>query len=178
MRKFIKVIETIFYILACAICCLLFASFFNRCYADEGFIGYGVGIFNDADIFLGQNKYLDLGYRKNVWNGIYWQNKGGYWGEGGTDQTRFNGFFASSGVGLEVDLQPFELRGGGALAAISNPDSQLGTIFPQFNEDISLGLRDKKGDGIALQYNHISCASFCSPNQGRDFIILELSEKW
>lgn len=145
--------------------------------ADEGFVGYGLGILHGADDFLGQSKYIDLGYRADMWNGIYWQTKIGGWGEGGPDLTRKGGGFTSTGIGLEVDLQPVELRGGGALALITTPDSQLGGYF-QFNEDISVGLRDKHGNGIALQYNHISCGTLCSPNLGRDFMILELSEKW
>ena len=155
----------------------LICLFSINCFGDEAFVGYGVGILHGADTFLGQTKYLDVGYRDFIWEGLYWQNKIGGIGEGSPDQTRSGGGFVSSGVGVEVDLRPIELRGGGALAAITNPDSQLGGYF-QFNEDVSLGLRDKKGDGLALQYNHISCATFCSPNMGRDFILLELSQKW
>lgn len=149
----------------------------NVAVADEGFVGYGLGILRGADTFLGQTKYLNLGYREFMWEGLYWQNKLGALGEGGPDQTRRGGVYFASGLGLEVDLQPIELRGGGSLAGITSPDSQLGGYF-EFNEDVSLGLRDKKGSGIALQYNHLSCASFCSPNLGRDFVILELSQKW
>ena len=85
--------------------------------------------------------------------------------------------FISSGLGLNVDLQPLEIRGGGALSLITNPDVQLGGVF-QFNEDISVGLRDIKGNAIALVYNHFSCGSFCSPNLGKDSVSLELSEVW
>jgi Lipid A 3-O-deacylase (PagL) len=146
--------------------------------ADEGFIGYGLGVFHDADEHLGQNKYLELGLREDIWQGIYWQYKGGFWGEGSTDPTRKAGFWVSTGPGFEVDLNPVEFRSGWGLAAISNPDSQLGSYFPQFNGEIYLGLRDKKGDGVGFQYEHISCATFCNPNQGRDFVILQLSQKW
>lgn len=145
--------------------------------ADEGFVGYGLGVFHGADDFLGQSKYINLGYRADLGAGIYWQTKVGAWGEGGPDLTRKGGGFGSTGVGLEIDLQPIELRGGGALATITTPDSQLGGYF-QFNENMAVGLRDKRGAGIAVEYDHISCGSLCSPNLGRDFIILELSEKW
>ncbi len=154
---------------------LLFLSSISN--ADEAFVGYGLGVFHGADTFLGQTKYLDLGYREFIWEGIYWQNKFGGIGEGSPDLTRKGGGWASTGFGIEVDLSPVELRGGGALAAITTPDSQLGGYL-QMNEDMSLGLRDKKGDGVAFQYNHLSCGSFCSPNLGRDFVIFELSEKW
>jgi hypothetical protein len=146
-------------------------------HADEAFVGYGVGIFRGADQFLGQTKYAELGYRDFLYEGLYWQNKLGFVGEGSADTTRKSGGWASSGLGLETNLLPIELRGGAALAGITAPDSQLGGYF-QFNEDISVGLRDTKGDGIALQYNHISCGSLCSPNLGRDAVILELSQKW
>ena len=147
-------------------------------HADEAFVGYGIGIFNDASYNVGQMKVGDLGYRHFLFDGVYWQNKVGYWGEGSPDLSRSSSGFISSGLGLEMDLQPFELRSGYGLAAITSPDSQLGAVFPQFNGDLYAGFRDKKGDGIGLEYNHISCASFCSPNLGRDFIMIQLSQKW
>lgn len=157
---------------------LLLALIAAPCRADEAFLGYGVGIFGDADQYIGQNKFGELGYRSFLWDGIYWQFKGGFWGEGSADPTRNAGFWVSSGPGLEIDLQPVEIRSGWSLAAISSPDSQLGSRFPQFNGELYLGLRDRKGDGIGAQYEHISCASFCTPNHGRDFLILQLSQKW
>ena len=150
----------------------------STAHSEEGFLGYGVGVFNDANYYTGQNKYFEGGYRASVWDGIYWQYKGGFWGEGSPDAARKSGFFVSSGPGFEVDLAPVEIRTGWGLAAISNPDSQLGGRFPQFNGNFALGLRDKKGDGIAIEYNHISSAGLVTPNQGRDFLILELSQKW
>lgn len=145
--------------------------------AGEGFVGYGVGVFNDANSFVGQNKYAEVGYREFMWDGIYWQNRLGYWGEGGSDPTRKNSFWFSSGLGLEVDLQPLEVRGGMGPALITNPDSQLGGYL-QFNETMGIGIRDKKGDGMALEYNHLSCASLCNPNNGRDSVTFEMSQKW
>lgn len=148
------------------------------CLADEAFLGYGVGIFNDANYELGQNKYLELGVRYGLWDGLYLQLKGGLWGESSPDRSRTGGGWLSSGLGLEVNLNAVEIRSGWGLAAISSPDSQLGGNFPQFNGELYLGLRDKKGDGIGLQVEHISCASFCNPNVGRDFVTLQLSQKW
>lgn len=146
--------------------------------ADEAFIGYGVGVFHDADDFLGQMKAGEIGYRSFIFEGLYWQNKGGFWGEGSNDKTRSSSGYFSTGIGLEVDLQPLELRSGYGLAAITTPDSQLGSIFPQFQGEVYVGVRDKVGDGLGLQYSHLSCASFCTPNQGRDFISILLSQKW
>ena len=158
------------------LCLLMLIS--TQCFADEAFVGYGVGILHDADHYIGQNKYFELGYRDFLYKGVYWQYKGGFWGEGSSDQTRQAGFWASTGPGLELDLNPVEFRSGWGIAAISNPDSQLGAYFPQFNGEVYMGLRDKKGDGFGFQYEHISCANFCSPNQGRDFITVQLSLRW
>lgn len=157
------------------ILCLLISSV---CLADEVFLGYGVGVFGDAKYYTGQNKYLELGYRSVVWEGIYWQFKGGCWGEASPDKSRTSSAWLSSGPGLEVDLSPIEIRSGWGLAAISSPDSQLGGHFPQFNGEMYIGLRDKRGDAIGLQYEHISSAGIINPNLGRDFVTLQLSQKW
>lgn len=158
------------------LCLLLLIS--NVALADEGFLGYGVGVFHDADQYTGQNKYFEVGYRSDIWEGIMWQYKGGFWGEGSQDTTRKNGFWISSGPQFQVDLQPLEIRTGWGLAMISNPDSQLGGRFPQFNGELYLGLRDKRGNAIGFQYEHISSAGLVTPNQGRDFVTLQLSTRW
>jgi len=151
---------------------------YNFSRADEVFVGYGVGIMNDANYYFGQNKYIDVGYRDFIWNGLYWQTKAGYWGEGSPDKGRKAGFWGSTGPGLEVDLHPIEIRSGWGIAAISAPDSQLGGHTPQFNGNLSLGFRDRHGDSIAVEYDHISSAGLVTPNIGRDFILIELSTKW
>lgn len=148
------------------------------CFADESSLGFGIGAFGDAKQSMGQVKVGEYSYRSFLIDGIYWQNKVGYWGEGSSDPTRKSSFFGSTGIGMEVDLQPLELRAGYGLAAITNPDSQLGGSFPQFNGDIYIGLRDKKGDGIGIDYMHISSAGLVTPNQGRDFFVLQVSQKW
>src|SRR5271167_920999 len=137
----------------CILICLLIST---PAHADEAFVGYGVGVFHDADQFLGQMKIANIGYRHFLFDGLYWQNKLGYYGEGSGDLTRKSSGFFSSGLGFEVSLLPVEFRGGAALAAITTPDSKLGAVFPQMNEDVSLGVRDKNGNGAALQYNHLS----------------------
>lgn len=160
----------------CAALVLLLAC--GPTHADEAFLGYGVGVFHDASDYAGQMKVAEVGYRHFFFDGLYWQNKVGYWGEGSNDKTRKASGYLSSGLGMEVNLQPVEIRSGYGLAAITTPDSQLGSRFPQFQGELYLGVRDKKGDGIGFQYEHISCASFCSPNEGRDFVILQLSQRW
>jgi hypothetical protein len=150
----------------------------SLCVADEGFLGYGLGILHDADHSFSQNKYAEVGYREEIWYGIYWQNKLGYWGENSPDTSRKASFWGSSGLGLKVDLSPVEFRSGWGLAAITRPDSQLGGAFPQFNGEFYVGVRDKHDNGIGLQYEHISSAGIWKPNEGRDFITLQLSQKW
>lgn len=146
--------------------------------ADEVFAGYGVGVFHDADNYTGQMKIAEIGFRHFVFEGVYWQNKIGYWGEGSDDKTRKNSGYYMTGLGMELDLRPFEMRSGYGVGLITTPDSQLGARFPQFNGELYVGLRDKKGDGIGARYNHFSCASLCDPNHGRDAVIIELSTKW
>ena len=145
---------------------------------NEAYVGYGVGVFNDADSYIGQMKVAEVGYRYFLLDGIYWQNKIGYWGDASNDKTRSSSGYGASGLGMELSLQPLELRSSVSLAMVTTPDSQLGSAFPQFNEELYAGLRDRMGDGFGFQYEHISCGPFCSPNLGRDFIILQLSRKW
>jgi hypothetical protein len=146
---------------------------------DEAFLSYGVGIFNSADQYLGQNKIISVGYRQQVIGGFYLQSKLGFWGEGSGHADRKASFYASYGIGVKVNLAPIEIRTGWSLAFITHPDSQLGARFPQFNGDIYAGVRDKYGMGIGVRiYEHLSCASFCSPNQGRDFGSIEVSQEF
>lgn len=154
---------------------LLLPSF---CMADEAFMGFGLGVMGDADQHPAQVKLGEFGYRRFMWHGIYWQNKVGYWGEGSDDHTRKGSGYGASGLGLEVKLHPIEIRGGYNLAAITTPDSRLGGRLPQFLGNLGVGFRDWEGDGIGIEYNHISSAGLVMPNHGRDFIVIELSEKW
>lgn len=146
--------------------------------ADEGFASFGLGVFNSAKYSAGEVKVGSVGIREEIHQGIYWQYKLGYFGEGSGDPTRKSSFYASTGPGMLIDLQPVEMRAGYGLAAISNPDSYLGGRFPQFQGEIYLGLRDPKGNGIGVQYEHISSAGIVTPNYGRDFMVLQLSQKW
>jgi len=154
---------------------LLFSS---TCQAGEVFLSYGVGIFGSADHFTGQVKMANIGYRTFIANGIYWQFKAGAWGDGSSEPDRHGSVYISTGPGMEIDLRPFEFRSGWSLATISTPDSYLGGRFPQFNGEAYWGVRDKNGNGAGVQYEHVSCLTFCSPNLGRDFGVLQLSHKW
>ncbi len=146
--------------------------------ADEAFVGYGVGMFHDADQWLGQMKIAEIGYRHFFFDGVYAQGKVGYWGEGSNDKERKSSGYAAVAVGMEIDLRPIEMRGSYGVAGITTTDSQLGARLPQFNGEVYFGVRDRFGNGLGIEYQHFSCASFCSPNQGRDAGMLQLSKKW
>lgn len=146
--------------------------------ADEVFSSYGVGAFNSAKNSPAEVKVVNVGYRPELYNGFYWQFKAGYWGEGSGDESRKSSFYASTGPGLMIDLKPIEIRSGWGLCAITQPDAYLGGRFPQFNGELYFGLRDRKDNGIGVKYEHISSAGLVVPNDGRDFFILEISQRW
>lgn len=150
----------------------------STAYADETFFSFGVGAANSAKDHTGEVKVGNVGLRKEIYQGIYWQYKVGYFGDGSGDPSRKSSLYASVGPGMLIDLRPVEMRAGYGLAAISTPDSYLGGRFPQFQGELYLGLRDHRGNGIGVQYEHISSAGIVSPNMGRDFMVLQLSQQW
>lgn len=158
-------------------CAIVMALLCNVCLADEGFLGFGLGAFNTAKGGPGSVKLGQIGHRLDLIEGIYWQNKIGGWGQGENQYGMKSSAYASSGLGMRVDLTPVEFRAGYGLGLITVPDAYLGGPF-QFNGEVYLGLRDKKGNGFGVKYEHISSAGIEMPNQGRDFYVLELSQRW
>jgi hypothetical protein len=150
----------------------------NVCFADDMFFDFGLGVGPSALNSMVETKTLDIGYRNYIWDEFYWQNKLGYWKDNSGDPTRSSSLYGSSILGMEVNLHPVEFRGGAGLALITNTDSYLGGYFPQFNEQFGIGLRDVIGNGISLNYSHISSADIYNPNVGRDFITVEFSTRW
>lgn len=146
--------------------------------ADEGFFDFGVGVANSAKQHTGEVKVGSIGLREEIYQGIYWQYKLGYFGDGSGDPGRHGSIYASMGPGMLIDLRPIEMRAGYGIAAISKPDSYLGGRFPQFQGEVYFGFRDHRGNGIGVEYQHISSAGFVTPNQGRDFVVLQLSQQW
>jgi lipid A 3-O-deacylase PagL len=146
--------------------------------ADEAFMGFGVGVFNSAKHGYGEAKTYDLGARQDLVDGFYWQEKVGLWGIGGNPEGMKSSGYASTGLGFRVDFNPVEFHAGWSVAGITTPDTYLGGYF-QFNGDLGFTLRDTRhGNGIGLSYGHISSAGIEMPNQGRDFVTLELSQRW
>lgn len=146
-------------------------------FADEYFLGYGLGMFNSADHSPAQVKTLNLGCRSYFAPGFYTSYKGGFWIDNSPVSDRNGSIYASLGLGMKVEIQYIEMRAGWGLGAISSKDSYLGGNFPQFNGEIYFGFRDFTGHGIGLQYEHISSAGIVMPNKGRDFLLLQLSMK-
>lgn len=144
---------------------------------DEIYLGYGLGIGESAVHSFPETKVLDVGYRQQIISTFYWNYEAGGWIDSSGDPTRSSSFFVSTGPGLELWLKPFEIRNSWGIAIISNPDSYLGAAFPQFHGELYLGVRDSSGSGIGIKYNHFSSAGVSNPNIGRDFMLLELSQK-
>ncbi|MCX9024629.1 MAG: acyloxyacyl hydrolase [Candidatus Methanoperedens sp.] len=154
---------------------LLIAS---SAHSQELGFSYGLGVFNSAKLSAVEVKVVNLAYRYEILNGLYWQAKVGYWGDGSGNPTRKGSFYASTGLGMKLDFRPIEFRSGWSLAGISQTDGYLGGNFPQFNGEIYVGVRDKKGNGAGIKYEHISSAGYFAQNVGRDFILLEMSKLW
>jgi hypothetical protein len=146
-------------------------------FADEAFVGMGLGAFNTAKGGPGSVKLGQFGHRLDLIDGFYWQNKVGGWGQGGNAYGMESSGYAASGIGFRVELEPLDFHAGYSLCGITNTDAYLGGHF-QFNGEAYLGLRDRHGNGFGLKYEHISSAGIEMPNQGRDFFILELSQRW
>jgi len=154
---------------------LLLAS---QVFADEAFINYGLGVGPSATNSMIETKTVDLGYRYYLLRSLYWQNKVGYWTDNSGNPARSSSLYGSSGLGIVVHEGIVEIRSGIGLAMITSTDSYLGGIFPNFNENLGIGIRDEDGAGMGIEYNHISNCDLYPQNLGRDFINLEFSLKW
>lgn len=137
----------------------------------------GLGVFKSSEKSKVETKLLDIGYREYLIEGFYLQVKGGGWMDSSGNPNRSSSVFLATGLQFEVNLSPVEIRTGFNLAGISNTDDYLGGHL-QFNEELYIGLRDKIGNGIGLEYSHFSSGGLEMPNQGRDFIILQMSQRW
>lgn len=142
--------------------------------AGEAFLSGGVAVLTNTDL---KPRVINVGYREEIYNGVYAQWKGGYWKDF-NDRYGKSSFYFATGLGILIDFKPLEIRHGWSIAVITQPDGYLGGYFPQFNGEFYVGLRDRVGNGIGFQYEHISSAGFVNPNVGRDFLMLQISQKW
>lgn len=166
-------------IVAWVLLCLVASSILRDAHADEVFANYGVGVFaSAAGGHPASTKAFSLGYREEMYGPWNIQYKVGYWGDGSGSNGRKSSGYASVGPLFKADFSPVEIHTGWGLAAITTPDSYLGGMFPQFNGQVGLVLRDHRGAGIGIDYEHISSAGLVVPNQGRDFVTVSISESW
>jgi hypothetical protein len=148
------------------------------CNANEASFSYGLGIGNSAKHSYSETKVFSVAYRTDLIDGFYLNHQVGVWGDTSGTDGRKSSAFVSSGGGFKVDLRPVEIRNGLSLAIIGVPDSYLGSPFPQFHEEIYVGVRDLRGNAIGIKYNHVSSGGIVTPNMGRDFIMIELGQKF
>lgn len=157
---------------------LLILLLTTQAFADEVFINYGLGVGPSAVNSMIETKTVDLGYRYYLLKSVYWQNKLGYWTDNSGNPARSSSLYGSSGLGLVVHEGFVEVRSGIGLAFVTATDSYLGGTFPNFNENLGIGIRDEDGAGCGIEYNHLSSAGIYNPNIGRDFVNLEFSLKF
>lgn len=146
--------------------------------ADEAFMSYGLGVFKSAEEHVAETKVASLGYRKNLFSSLDWQFQVGYYSDASNNVMRSSSLFGTTGPQFSVQLSAIVVRSGLGVVYINSPDSYLGGRFPQFTENLYLGLRDIYSASIGLNYSHISSGGLIEPNMGRDFITLEMGKKF
>lgn len=112
--------------------------------ADQFFVGYGGD--DKAKIF-------NLGIREDVMSDGYIQAKTGYYGD----------FYIAAGGGVIFDFEPVEARAGLSLAAMSR-----NTLFG-LNGEVYFGVRDRRSNGIGLQYENLGNHNFISIQVSTEF---------
>lgn len=148
---------------------LLFSSI---CFADEENYGlkYGVGLNGGS---LPSVKYATISRQGNLISIFSYQLEGGVFTDI-NDQSKNTAAFGNAALGFTIE-QPYsyaKLFFGPAV--ISSTDTRLSSYY-QFNHDIELGVKNKNGLGIGLDYKHISNAGLKEPNLGRDLVGLKLT---
>jgi hypothetical protein len=149
-------------------------AYISTAYAhdDQYVMDAGLGSFGTEGSSLSQVKFLKVGIQEDLWEGLKQRFNGGAWLDSRGDG-RTNSLFTSYQLGFEVSNNIFQASVFSGPALISSPDSDLGGIF-QFNETIFLGIVDKDYDSIGVSWNHLSSAGLEQPNQGKDFLCLEI----
>lgn len=145
-------------------------------YADT-FFKYGVGIGESAIKSKAETKFFTLGQNHPINNYLIYQYEAGLWADQGGYPRKTSGFVdLSAGVQITPGYAVIQTLWG--LAAITSPDAYLGGAFPQFNQDLYIGLRDQTGAQIGFDYKHISSAGLCLPNKGRDAVLTKVGIPW
>lgn len=139
----------------------------------DAFFKYGIGILKSAVSDPAETKVFTLGYQNPLGRYFVWQAEGGFYSDSAGNGRKNSGFFnLSAGVDVRTGiLQGQALWGPGLL---TTPDAYIGGHFI-FNQDLYLGLRDQRGNGIGLNYKHMSTSGLEMPNYGRDSLLIRMS---
>ena len=155
---------------------LIFLSIFlsSLAYAtpDQLVLDAGLGVFNSKGSSLSQNKFAKIGYQEDIWYNLKQRFNIGAWLD-----TRGPGYsnsaFGGYQLGFEVENSIFDSSIFAGPSLITTPDQQLGGIL-QFNESIYFGIKDDNYDTIGIALNHFSSAGLEMPNQGENFLCVEI----
>lgn len=168
-----NIISSFFYVLFSLTFILLISSKICRA---EIFSRYGIGVYNSAKYNRAEVKVISLGYQKDSKILLY-QIEGGYWSDSIISDNRKGSFFGNLSSGIRVTPNSFYVESLWGISLISTLDSMLGGHF-QFNQDLGLGVLDKKGKSIGVNYKHMSSAGLYRPNLGRDFFTIKVVIPW
>lgn len=141
-------------------------------YADA-FVSYGFGLFHSAKNSVVETKNASLGYRGGIFKNLHHKVELGGWTDTRKDLGRNGAGYGFYSLGVYVDADNFYGYSFVGAGGVTRTDSMLGGHF-QFSEDVGIGIKDKRGVSIGLNYKHISSAGIYNPNQGRDFLQLSL----
>ena len=136
-------------------------------------ISYGVGIMHSAKYSPAEVKVFSLGYNEDLFGPLVRKYEIGLWADQISENRKSSGF-ASYSYGVKVEPSIFYIESDWGVGFITNRDSYLGGNFPQFFQDLFVGVKDFRDTKIGLNYKHISSASIYAPNRGRDLLTLRL----
>lgn len=142
----------------------------------DSYASFMLGEFHSADKSPVEVKFVNIGIRKPLALGLTQQMEVGGWTDSGGNGRKGSAYGAYQ-VGVEVDSFILARFMAGP-AFISTPDTYLGASFPQFTEELFLGLCGKNNNTVGLKYKHVSSAGLIMPNMGRDMIGIEASLPW
>lgn len=112
-----------------------------------------------------------VGYQFNPWADVFIRPEAGYFED--LSGSGKSSYWVAPLAGVKASsLSGAELHIGMGPGYLQNPDSTLGGHF-QFSLEGGVGLYDGK-TYIGLAWKHLSSAGIEMPNQGRDFIVIQL----
>lgn len=139
---------------------------------DTLLVDAGLGVFGTEGNGLSQVKFAKIGLQEDLWYNLKQRFNVGGWIDSRGDG-RYGSAFTGYQLGFEVTNNVLQASIFSGPTIISTPDGALGGIV-QFNESIFLGIVDSNKNTIGVIYNHFSSAGLEMPNQGRDFMGLEI----